>query len=300
MAIAAFSLPACTGGVPARQNPSSEETPRLPGMGPAVPAASLAPQWQMAGPELDDDASGPDGAPCYPIIRALMAGVAGTPPDCARLALDAAAVLGRADPVSSVQASRLQSFDGALYRTGTGAWTILYSDRLAAPDVRFMIAYLLGRQLLGGRGLEFVECSNAALMAMPDDDSPGGRGYAFASRLLMPIDACRRALPGAVDLDVLAALAGRFRLPVLHVARRWLSYTSRRAMLTLRRDGREMGCWASETAFGLRAGDLVDGPGARIALQSQTLAGGIRIELSVAARQLATRAGMHRRTAFPV
>jgi hypothetical protein len=282
MAIAAFNLPVRSADLLPRRHPASRG------------AAVLAPSSQTV-PD-------PDSAPCYPIIEALMACAAhpsDAPLDCIRLALDAAGVLGRADPVSSVQPTRLQSFDGALYRTGTGAWTILYSDSLAAPDVRFMIAYLLGCQLLGGGELDYVECANADLMAMPDDDSAGGLAYAFASRLLMPLNACRQALPGTVDLDALAMLAGRLCLPVHHVARRWLSYTSRKAMLTLRRDGAALGTWASETAFGLRADDL-GGKGLRAAPQRLRLDHGISIELAVGARHAATRAGAHQRGAFPL
>lgn len=243
-----------------------------------------------------------DGAPCYPIIEALMAGAArgsGAPLDCIRLALDAAGALGRADPVTSVQPARLQSFDGALYRTGTGAWTILHSDRLAASDVRFMIAYLLGHQLLGGSEMDYVECANADVMVMPEDDSAGGLAYAFASRLLMPLNAFRLALPGAVDLDVLAGLAERLCLPVHHVARRWLSYTSRRARLTLRRDGITLGTWASETAFGLWGEGLDGAKGLRAAPQTLRLDDGTSIELAVGPRHLAARTGAHQCAAFP-
>ncbi|MFJ1257101.1 hypothetical protein [Cupriavidus sp. CuC1] len=285
MAFAALNLPAHT-----TDFPSSRARLRL----------GAAPSQAMPG---NDDAGPDSAAPCYPIIAALMACAARpayTPLDCIRLALDAAVALGRDDPVSSVQPTRLQSFDGALYRTGTGAWIILYSDSLAAPDVRFMIAYLLGRQLLGGSELDYVECTNAELMAMPDDDSAGGLAYAFASRLMMPLNACRLALPGAVDLDVLDALAERLCLPVHHVARRWLSYTSRKAVLTLMRDGVALGTWASETAFGLQADDVGGGKGARAASQALLLGDGVSIELAVGPRHVAARAGVHQRAVFPV
>ncbi|WP_420997809.1 ImmA/IrrE family metallo-endopeptidase [Cupriavidus sp. 30B13] len=244
-------------------------------------------------PGADDGPARPGHAPCYALIAALMAAApqADAPPDAVRLALGAAGALGRSDPVSSVQAAPLQSFDGALYRTGTGAWTILYGDRLPASHARFMIAYLLGRQLLGGPGLAFVECTAQALMAMPDDESAGGLAYSFAARLLMPLEACRRNLPGAVDLDALAALAQRFGLPLPHVARRWLSYTAQQAVLTLERDGRPLGTWTSETAFGLRACDLA---GARQALED-----GTGIALALGPRRAAVRASQQRHAAFP-
>ncbi|MGO4331065.1 ImmA/IrrE family metallo-endopeptidase [Cupriavidus sp. M-11] len=240
-----------------------------------------------------NDNAGPGSAPCYPIIEALMAALqpADAPLDCIRLALGAGRALHRADQVCSVQPSRLQSFDGALYRTGARAWTILYSDRLAAPDARFMIAYLLGRHLLGGTDLDFVECANEALMAMPDDESAGGQAYAFAGRLLMPLDVCRRTLPGAVDLDALAALAGRLGLPLTHVARRWLSYTAQKAVLTLEHQGRRLGSWASETAFGLCA--------ERLGGTRMVLADGIGIGLSIWPRHAAVRGQSRRPAAFP-
>lgn len=285
MAIAALKVPARNAGFPSTRTPFRDD---------------VAPLQTVPG----NDHAGPNStAPCYPIIEALMACAARpacTPLDCIRLALDAAGALGRDDPVSSVQPTRLQSFDGALYRTGTGAWTILYSDSLAAPDVRFMIAYLLGRQLLGGSELDYVECANTELMATPDDDSPGGLAYAFASRLTMPLNACRQALPGAVDLDVLDALAGRLCLPVHHVARRWLSYTSHTAVLTLKRDGAALGTWASETAFGLRADGLGGGARLRTAPQVLLLGDGVSIELAVGPRHVASRAGAPQRAAFPV
>ncbi|WP_156526451.1 hypothetical protein [Cupriavidus gilardii] len=206
-------------------------------------------------PHLDLALAGDEPArpPCFPIIAALRAGCA-TPPtaplDVGALALGAAAVLGRRDPIVSVQAAELGDIDGVLYRTGAGGWTLLHRAALGPSEARFVQAWLLACYAMRGEhaDTDAFECGQGGLYSLADDDSPAARAYSFAARLTMPAAACHLGLTGHVDGDVLIAFASQLQVPLLHAARRWLARTAQKAVLVLDEAGTVRASWLSETA----------------------------------------------------
>ena len=182
-------------------------------------------------PQLGWAADEPARPPCFPIIAALRAACAAPPSaplDVGALALRAAAILGRRDPIVSVQAAELGDVDGVLYRTGTGGWTLLHRTALSLADTRFVQAWLLACYAMRGEhaDTDAFECRQRSLDALADDDSPAARAYSFAARLTMPAAACHLGLAGHVDGDVLMAFATQLEVPSLHAARRWLARTA--------------------------------------------------------------------------
>jgi hypothetical protein len=184
---------------------------------------------------------------------------AAMPLDCAALALAAGRTLGHAGGIVAVQSAALGVVDGALYRSGANTWTLFHADSLNRADARFMTAFLLARYALhhgggggdaGGMSAGVFEIGAGALDALGADDGANARAYAFAARLLMPLDAFRAALAGSLDLELAARHAETHGLPVLHVVRRWLSYTADNAVLVLGEGGAMRAAWASETASG--------------------------------------------------
>lgn len=218
-------------------------------------------QDAVAGEERDShdrrDERSAAGFAALAALRAVSGGAA--PGDCAALALAAGRALGHADGIATVQSAALGALDGALYRSGTNAWSLFHADSLSAADARFMIAFLLGRYALhdgveGGRrsgtSSGVFEIGTGALDAFTADDGANARAYAFATRLLMPLDTFRPALAGSLDLELVARYAQTHGLPALHVVRRWLSYTADNALLVLGEHGAIRAVWASETACG--------------------------------------------------
>lgn len=217
--------------------------------GVAHPAAG-APGWA---PHLGWSTDEPPRPPCFPIIAALRAACAAPPTaplDVGALALGAAAILGRGDPIVSVQAADLGDVDGVLYRTGTGGWTLLQRTALSPSDARFVQAWLLACYAMRGEhaDTDAFECRQRSLYALADDDSPAARAYSFAARLTMPAAACHLGLARHVDGDVLMAFATQLQVPLLHAARRWLARTAQKAVLVLDEAGTVRASWLSETA----------------------------------------------------
>jgi hypothetical protein len=76
----------------------------------------------------------------------------------------------------------------------------------------------------------------------------------FAANFLMPLDDFRRQIaPNAkVDLDMISHCADRYRVSLIAATLRWLSYTHKRAVLVVSRDGFIL--WARSSTPALKSG----------------------------------------------
>jgi hypothetical protein len=76
----------------------------------------------------------------------------------------------------------------------------------------------------------------------------------FAANFLMPLDDFRRQIPARanVDIEMLCACAGRYKASLMAAVLRWLSYTEKRAVLVVSRDGFIL--WARSSERALRTG----------------------------------------------
>lgn len=206
------------------------------------------------------------------------------PIDVVRIALDYTAQRFRGDAITMAEGANLPGFDGALHRAPRGktGWGIVYNNSLAsAGRINFTLAHEFGHYLLHRADHpDGIQCGEQDVVRW---DS----GYAqiehqaneFAAALLMPLDDFRRqvAADASVDLDIISHCAARYRVSLIAAVLRWLTYTTRRAVLVVSRDGFILWSRSSEAAlktgaFFRTAGTPVEIPAMSIAATGNHLA----------------------------
>ena len=133
-------------------------------------------------------------------------------------------------------------------------WGILYNTNIGSPGrTNFTLGHEFGHYLL--HRLSYPEGFNCSSKDMVRWDlryrQVEQEANVFASFLLMPLDDFRRQLsPSAMpDLDALGGCAGRYDVSLTAATLKWLSYTQRRAVLVVSRDGFVLWAWSSREAF---------------------------------------------------
>lgn len=199
------------------------------------------------------------------------------PVDVIGLAREYSAQRFPGDAITLAAGADLPGFDGALYRAPAGkiGWGIVYNDALTSPGrINFTLAHEFGHYLL--HRLDYpqgIECSGQDVARW---DSPYGQieqqANCFAANLLMPLDDFRRQVgPRAnVDLDMISHCADRYRVSLIAAILRWLSYTDRRAVLVVSRDGFILWSRASDRA--LKTGAFFRTSGGPIEIPAASLA----------------------------
>lgn len=177
------------------------------------------------------------------------------PIDVIDLALQYTAQRFPGDAITLALGDNLPGFDGALYRAPAGkkGWGIFYNNAVTSPGrINFTLAHEFGHYLLHRAAYpNGIECSAQDVARW---DSPYGQieqqANTFAANLLMPLDDFRRQInPRAkVDLDMVSHCANRYRVSLIAAILRWLSYTEKRAILVVARDGFMLWSWSSDIA----------------------------------------------------
>jgi hypothetical protein len=163
------------------------------------------------------------------------------------------------DPLISVKGDNLPTFDGALFRAPAGrkGWGIIYNDRIRSQGrINFTLAHEFGHYLLHRHAYpNGFYCGQQDLVRW---DSEYGQvehqANVFAANFLMPLDDFRRQIPASakIDLDMIAHCADRYRVSLIAATLRWLSYTAKRAVLVVSRDGFIL--WARSSDAALKTG----------------------------------------------
>ena len=163
------------------------------------------------------------------------------------------------DPIVSVASDNLPNFDGALFKAPAGrkGWGIIYNNRMSSRGrINFTLAHEFGHFLL--HRLAYPNGFRCGEQDVVRWDSEYGQlehqANVFAANLLMPLDDFRRQIPASdkVDLDMLGHCADRYRVSLIASTLRWLSYTEKRAILVISRDGFIL--WARSSQSALRTG----------------------------------------------
>jgi hypothetical protein len=163
------------------------------------------------------------------------------------------------DPIISVRGDNLPNFDGALFKAPAGrkGWGIIYNDRISSKGrINFTLAHEFGHFLL--HRIAYPDGFRCGEQDVVRWDSEYGQvehqANVFAANFLMPLDDFRRQIPvsGKIDLDMLSHCAERYRVSLIASALRWLSYTGKRAILVISRDGFVL--WARSSQPALRTG----------------------------------------------
>mgnify|MGYP000852625228 CR=1 FL=1 len=163
------------------------------------------------------------------------------------------------DPIISVQGDNLPGFDGALFKAPAGrkGWGIFYNDRISSKGrINFTLAHEFGHFLL--HRLAYPNGLRCGEQDVVRWDSEYGQvehqANVFAANFLMPLDDFRRQIPAKdrVDFDMISHCADRYRVSLIAATLRWLSYTQRRAVLVISRDGFIL--WARSSNAAVKTG----------------------------------------------
>lgn len=163
------------------------------------------------------------------------------------------------DPISRVAGDHLPGFDGALYKAPAGkkGWGIIYNSGMRSTGrINFTLGHEFGHYLLHRIAYpDGIRCGEQDFVQW---DSTYGQiehqANVFAANLLMPLDDFRRqvAPSSKIDLDGISHCSDRYRVSLIAAALRWLSYTEKRAVLVVSRDGYIL--WARSSTPALRTG----------------------------------------------
>jgi hypothetical protein len=181
------------------------------------------------------------------------------------------------DPIISVAGEDLPNFDGALFRAPAGrkGWGIIYNNAISSKGrINFTLAHEFGHFLLHRLAYpEGIRCGEQDFVRW---DSEYGQiehqANIFAANLLMPLDDFRRQIaPTAkIDLDMIYHCADRYRVSLIAATLRWLSFTEKRAVLVVSRDGFIL--WARSSARALKSGAFFRTSAGPIEIPSVSLA----------------------------
>lgn len=174
------------------------------------------------------------------------------PVDVVELAKDAANQFNCDDPITSVEAADIKSFEGALCPNEERTkWLLLYNSKIkSAGRIRFTQAHELGHYLLHRKNKTSFYCSAEDVINLATDEATiEAQADVFASTLLMPLDDFRAQMHGATDLDAISACAERYGVSLTAAALRWLKHTDKQAVLIMHRDGFIDWAFSSAEAF---------------------------------------------------
>ena len=208
------------------------------------------------------------------------------PIDIAAVAKEYTAQRFPQDPIVDVLGDDLPGFEGALMRARVGrrGWGIIYNNRIGSKGrINFTLAPEFGQDLLHRFKYPMgFQCGEQDVVRW---DSEYGQiehqANVFAANFLMPLDDFRRQVAdGAkVDLDVIEHCRVRDRVSLVATILRWLSYTKKRAVLVVSRDGFILWARSSTAALKTRAffktsANTIEIPRASLAARQDQLSDG--------------------------
>ena len=200
-----------------------------------------------------------------------------SPIDVVRLSREYTAQRFPGDAITMAEGANLPGFDGALYAAPAGktGWGIVYNNALASPGrINFTLAHEFGHYLLHRIAYpNGIRCGEQDVVRW---DSAYGQiehqANRFAANLLMPLDDFRRQIAARtkVDLDLISHCAERYRVSLIAAILRWLTYTERRAVLVVSREGFVL--WSRSSDAALKTGAFFRTSGAPVEIPAASLA----------------------------
>lgn len=162
------------------------------------------------------------------------------------------------DPITLVKGRDLPGFEGAMTKAPRGklGWGIFYNSGIRSKGrINFTLAHEFYHYL--GHRIEYPK----GFMCSTEDMSKWGSQYVqleaeaneFAANLLMPLDDFRNQIDAAhfPDLEYLSICAERYGVSLIASILRWLSFTSKQAILVISRD--EFVLWARSSEAALKS-----------------------------------------------
>lgn len=212
------------------------------------------------------------------------------PIDVETLAYEAASLFHSPDPITSVKAAPIPSFEGALFANDDKSeWMLLYNQSLRSPGrIRFTQAHELGHYVLHRASRNMFECTASDMVDLTDDEfTIESQADVFASTLLMPLDDFRMQMGKACDFDALGECAERYGVSLTAATLRWLKHTSAAAILVVHRDGFIDWAYSSRAAF--EGGAYFKTRGRMNAIPDSSLASNLTIEHERTGKEVVAR-----------
>lgn len=166
------------------------------------------------------------------------------------------------DPLSLIQGEDLPGFDGLLLPAppGKNGWGIFYNNGITSKGrINFTLAHEFGHYLIHRLAFpEGMRCSQQDVVRWDSEYKQiEHQANTFAAYLLMPLDDYRRQIDAgtAATFDLLSHCADRYEVSLIAATLRWLSYTERRAVLVVSREGFIL--WARSSKAAFRSGTYI-------------------------------------------
>jgi hypothetical protein len=181
------------------------------------------------------------------------------------------------DPIARIVGDNLPGFDGALYKAPQGkkGWAIFYNNAIRSTGrINFTLGHEFGHYLL--HRLAYPDGIRCGEQDFVQWDSAYGQiehqANVFAANLLMPLDDFRRqvAPSSKIDLDLISHCSDRYRVSLIAATLRWLSFTEKRAVLVVSRDGYIL--WSRSSTPALKTGAYFRTSAGPIAIPTASLA----------------------------
>jgi hypothetical protein len=177
------------------------------------------------------------------------------PVDVKQIALEYSKTRFAEDPVRTVTAASIPTFEGALMPLfNKGGWAILYNPSISSPGrINYTLAHEWGHylchrhQVPGG-----FECGQSAVLGQASGKNRDREREAdqFASYLLMPLDDYRAQVGSQeMTLDLLRHCADRYGVSLTAAALKWIEYTSTCAVVVVGINGFVSWCRRSDSAM---------------------------------------------------
>ncbi len=198
------------------------------------------------------------------------------PVDVAQIAVEYSSQRYPNDRIVNVSGDNLPGFDGALFRAPAGkrGWGIIYNNSILSKGrINFTLGHELGHYLLHRIAYpKGLYCGSQEVVRWDSEYRQiEHQANVFAANLLMPLDDFRRQIPAnaKVDIDALCHCADRYNVSLIASTLRWLSYTEKRAVLVVSRDGFML--WARSSDPALRSGAYFRTSGAPVEIPAASL-----------------------------
>ncbi len=180
-------------------------------------------------------------------------GLARFPVDVSSIAQEYSRQVFPNEPITLVKGlDTSENFEGMLLPSPNkdGEWAILYNQAIKSRGRQnFTLAHELGHYLLH-RSLspEGIKCTSRDMLDWKSDHGRiEAEANTFASYLLMPLDDFRyHTEQGKIGMELMRHLSDRYDVSVSAAILKWLSYTNKRAMIVVGKDGYIDWAWSSK------------------------------------------------------
>lgn len=157
------------------------------------------------------------------------------------------------DPLVRVCADTFSTeFDGMMVKKN-GQWGIVYNDAITSRGrINFTLAHEFGHYLLHRADLENgIQCGRNEMMKWKSEQrNIEAEANEFASHLLMPINIFREKVNGeTLDLNLFQNVAEYFDASLTAALLKWVSFTDKRAVIVIAKDGFVKWARSSDSAF---------------------------------------------------